>query len=72
MTPRSDFLFAHPSFIEGVARILDFGNTLNEYNYSQSDDEADEKALFADWAMVGTDLQKAINIYERQNSESIA
>jgi hypothetical protein len=69
MAPRSDFLYASPSFLEGVSRIMDFGNTLNEYNYSQSDEEADEKALRMDWAMVGVDLRNAMKIAKSQRDE---
>lgn len=53
----SDFLFARPSFIEGVARILDFGNTLNQYNTSA---DADTIALTMDMYAVGDDLREAI------------
>ena len=67
MTPRTDFLFARPSIVEGIARILDFGNTLNEYNYSRSDEEADEKACRLDWVMVGSDLRRAFEIVKGQN-----
>lgn len=66
MRPRSDFLFASPSFFEGIARILDFGATLNGYNYSQSDEEADEIALRMDWEMVGADLRNAMVMFETQ------
>ena len=65
MTPRSDFLYACPSFLEGVARIMDFGNTLNEYNYSKDDEEADEKAFRMDWMIVGADLRKAMEAVKR-------
>ena len=64
----SDFLFARPSFLEGIARILDFGNTLNEYNYSQSEEDADENALWMDWAMVGSDLRIATKSGSQQFS----
>jgi len=57
----SRFLFATPSFSEGIARILDFGNTLNEYNYSNSAESADCNALLADWNQLGADLRLAIN-----------
>ena len=60
MSPRSDFLYASPSFLEGMARILDFGNNLNEYNSSQSGEEADEIAIRMDWSMVGADLKKVL------------
>ena len=53
----SDFLFARPSFIEGVARILDFGNTLNQYNTSA---DADTIALTMDMYAVGDDLREVM------------
>lgn len=59
MQIRSDFLFARPSFIEGVARLFDFGGTLNEYNTSIMTDEA---AAALDWASVGTDLWDALEV----------
>ena len=59
-------LFARPSFIEGVARIWDFGNGLNRYNASDSEKEADAKALYADWLMVGEDIKKGMEVYEQQ------
>ncbi len=68
MISRSDFLFASPSFLEGVARILDFGNTLNEYNYSESEQKADDIATRLDWAMVGSDLQNAMNSTQKEIS----
>ncbi len=60
MAPRSDFLYATPSFVEGIARIIDFGNTLNEYNASESEEKADEIALYMDWKIVGTDIRNAM------------
>jgi len=40
-----------------MARILDFGDTLTEYNRSQ---DPDIKALTADWNAVAEDLAKAV------------
>lgn len=59
MNPLSSFLFAQPNFWEGVARSVDFGGTLNEYNRSESADEADRRALTADWQSVAVDLKCA-------------
>ena len=53
----SDILFARPSFVEGMARIMDFGNTLSEYNRSP---DPDAIAIAADWNAVAEDLYKAI------------
>jgi len=30
----SDYLYARPSFMEGLARMVDIGSSLNAYNYS--------------------------------------
>jgi predicted oxidoreductase (fatty acid repression mutant protein) len=56
----SFFLFAQPSFIEGMARVLDLGNNLNVYNESPNDHIADSEALKTDWNLVGQDISKAI------------
>ena len=61
-------LFARPSFVEGIARLLDFAGTLQEYNGSRTNVEADTRALKNDWNAVGDDLRGAIKTYERQES----
>lgn len=56
----SDYLFAHPSFLSGVGRVLDIGGTFDAYNDSPTPEKADERALRADWQAVGNDLGAAI------------
>lgn len=63
---KSTFLFACPSFAEGVARVMDLGSTLQIYNESKSEKEADLKALKNDWKAVGEDILYAIDKYERK------
>lgn len=53
-------LFAEPSFIGGMASLLDLGNTLREYNASATGEEADFKALQNDWRVVGDDMKVSI------------
>ena len=55
------FLFAQPTFVEGMARVLDLGNTLNVYNESLTEKIADSRAIFSDWFMVGQDIEQAIS-----------
>ena len=50
------FLFARPSFFEGIARIMDFGGSLNQYNSFPNGGEADFAAISYDWAMIGQDF----------------
>ena len=58
----SDFLYAKPSFIEGMARVMDIGGTLNEYNAYE---DPDTIALLMDWLAVGQDMRRASAEYER-------
>lgn len=55
------YSFARPSFLEGMARILDFGGVLNQYDWP-----SDVDALRSDWEMVGRDMRDAIAAYERE------
>ena len=51
---RSTFLFTMPNFMQGAAYLFDLsGNGVTCYNTSE---EADERALYQDWAAVGDDL----------------
>jgi hypothetical protein len=61
MSEYTTFLFARPSFFEGIARILDFGNTLQVYNESADPAEADAWALASDWHAIGEDMMRAVN-----------
>ncbi len=58
------YLFSKPSFLEGVARLVDFGATLNMYNDSSSPEEADINAIRSDWEIVGNDLQHSIDNFK--------
>lgn len=63
------FLFACPSFVEGVARALDFGSTLQEYNNALSGEQADALALQADLQAVADDMQTAVSSFEQDNQD---
>jgi hypothetical protein len=63
-------LFAEPSFVEGVSRVLDVGGTMQEYNTSETENEADIEALKNDWRAVGEDLAFSIKRYEQKLPKS--
>lgn len=67
----SDFLYASPSFLEGIARIMDFANALNEYNSSLTPQEADAAAIRMDWEMVGQDFRSAVAEFETEHQEQL-
>lgn len=64
----SDFLYARPSFLEGMARVMDIGSTLNEYN---SSGDPDTIALLMDWLVVGQAMRQAINQYETEEVDEL-
>lgn len=57
---RSTFLFATPSWLEGVGRLLDFGNALTEYNRTAPPEDPDTRATAQDWLAVGDRLREAM------------
>jgi hypothetical protein len=65
-TTYSTFLFATPTWTEGVGRLLDFGDTLTQYNESATAEQADYRALEMDWRAVGADIFGAIDLFVRQ------
>jgi hypothetical protein len=56
----SDFLFARPSFIGGMASVVDLAATLNIFNASLSENMADSIALNQDWKAIIDDLRLTV------------
>ena len=56
----TDFLFAHPSFLGGMAQAMDLGGTLFLFNNSRTPEEADLRAMKSDWITVGDDIRAAM------------
>ena len=56
----SDYLFAQPSFLSGLARMFDFAGALNEYNYARTPAEADAMAFAIDGAALSQDYRAAL------------
>jgi hypothetical protein len=69
MSEFTSVLFARPNMIEGAARILDFGNTLTEYNRALTPEQADAMATAADWRAVYDDLRAAYTAYIEEHPE---
>ena len=57
---QTTFLFALPSMLSGVARLLNFSGWFDSYNEGETSETADAMALYSDFRMVGQDLQKAM------------
>ena len=56
----TDYLFAMPSFLNGVASVLDLGGTLFRLNTFDSPQEADSYAIYNDFCATGNDLRNAM------------
>ena len=69
MNENFGLLFATPSFLEGVARTLDLGDTFTDYNTSRNAAEADFFALRSDWRAVGEDFDSVLSEYAAEKQE---
>ena len=63
---RTDHLFATPSFLTGVARLLALSGRFDVYNDSDDEALADARAIYSDWRMVGQDLAGAMMVVDRE------
>lgn len=61
----SSTLFTIPSVFKGAARVVDLSGYLDDYSYKKTEAEADREALRRDWNVVGLDIKKAIEDYEK-------
>jgi hypothetical protein len=57
----SDYLFARPSLLEGIARNIDLFGTLNEYNTLPFPIDADLQAHYNDIACLQKDMSYAVH-----------
>jgi hypothetical protein len=66
-TIRETFHFVtKPSLVEGMARVLDLGSTLQAYKEHKNSAEANFEALKKDWKRVGEDIKISIGNYEQK------
>jgi hypothetical protein len=66
----TDFLFAMPCPLFGVARLIDLGAQFDSYNVSATPEEADALALLCDLRIVGKDFRVAISQANEERSSA--
>ncbi len=66
---KTSFLFPTPSFLSGMGSVLDIFGRPGPYNYSRTGVEADCKALYSDYRMIGQDIEDAIVTFVIQHPE---
>lgn len=67
----SDFLFARPSLLSGMARLVDLRGAHAPYNESATPADADERAFRNDWRAIGADGQIAMERFRAENREAV-
>lgn len=65
------FYYPIPGFLEGLARIMDLGNLLDDYPRVRSASETDTLALRSDWSMVGQDIRNAIGEFKAVENDKL-
>jgi hypothetical protein len=58
---KTNFLVPNTSFLIGMGSIMNIQGNYFDFNYSDTLEEADSKAIENDWGVVGNDLRRAIN-----------
>lgn len=56
---RTSFLFPMPSFWSGMGSVLDLSGHPGRYLFSRTGREADTRALYSDYRMIGQDIEEA-------------
>ena len=68
---RSDFLFPESSFLTGAGSLLNIGGNYLLFNYSQSDEEADSKAIESDWGVIKQDFETILQIIKEDEKSNL-
>jgi len=62
---KSNLLFPRTSMLIGFGSILNISGNYFEFDYSNSEKEADIKAIENDWGVVGNDIPEAISTSQK-------
>ena len=62
----TDFLFSTNTFLTGAGSAINLAGNYYEFNSSESELEADERAIRNDFNMIGQDLLEAMSKIEKK------
>ena len=62
----TDFLFATPTLLTGAGTVINLAGDYYRFNISDSDVEADLRAIASDFGVTGEDIRKAIKEIEQE------
>lgn len=63
---RTDQLFPRTNFLIGAGSIFNIPGKYYQFNYSETEEDADSKAIENDWGVIGQDIRKAIQDQEEE------
>ena len=63
-------LFSTPSFLKGMTKVLDLGNTLNNYNDSTVQEEADRRTFQSDADALKNDMKIAFDNLKKSDQNT--
>lgn len=68
---RTSFLFPTPTFLSGMSSVLDLAGHPGRYHFSRTGAEADAKALYSDYRMIGQDIEEATRYFLTSHPEAV-
>jgi hypothetical protein len=68
MIAQKNYTRTRPSFLTGMARVLDLGGTLDEYG---ADPISDAQALAGDWGVISGDFWHAYQSVAQDTSDDV-
>ncbi len=67
---RTDFLFPRTNLVVGMGSIINISGRYFDFNYSDSGEEADSKAIESDWGNIGLDIENVVKANPIENFET--
>jgi hypothetical protein len=68
---RTDFLFSRMGLMSGIASTFNLPGNFYSFNRSATPEEADTRAIFSDWSMVGEDLWSSIERFQADSKKQL-
>jgi hypothetical protein len=60
------FLVTEPTLLKGTGSVFNIWGNYYGFNVSQTEEEADVRAIESDWGMVGEDFRKVVELSPAQ------
>lgn len=68
---KTTFLLPNNNFFVGLGSVLNLAGNYFEYNYSDSANDADRKAIESDWENIGEDIKIAKMNFKEEHEDDL-